>query len=210
MSEDACRLFLITPVIADAGAFLPLFEAALEGADIACVLLRLSARDEGEAKKLIRGLAPQAQQRGIACLAENDPRLALRAELDGVHIEGDGAALEAALTQLKPQRIVGAGRLTTRDEAMVAGEAGVDYLMFGGPEADDTFDSIVERVAWWAHIFNVPCVGFAQSLNEIAALVRAGADFVAIGDALWNDPRGVEAALKEIKQILAEPHEAAR
>ncbi len=209
MPEDACRLFLITPVLDDAAKFLPFFEAALDTADVACVLLRLSARDEGDAKKLIRALAPPAQQRGVACLAE-DPRLAVRAELDGVHVEGNGEALEAALAQLKPQRIVGAGRLTTRDEAMVAGEAGVDYLMFGGPDADDTTDSVVERVAWWAHIFNVPCVGFARNLGEIAALVRAGADFVAVGDALWNDPRGVETALKEIAQILAQTREAAQ
>jgi thiamine-phosphate pyrophosphorylase len=210
MPEDACRLFLITPVILDPAAFLPLLEAALDASDVACLLLRHGARDEGDAKKIIKALAPTAQKHGVACLIENDARLAMRTELDGVHVTSGGDVLDAALEQLKPQRIVGAGHLTTRDDAMVAGEAGVDYLMFGGPGFEDTPDNIVERVAWWAGIFNVPCVGYAQSVGEIGGLVRAGADFVALGQALWTDARGVEAALKDISQILIETREAAQ
>jgi thiamine-phosphate pyrophosphorylase len=210
MSEDACRLFLITPVILDPAAFLPVFETVLEAGDVACVLLRQRTADEGEAKKIIRALAPPAQRRDVACLVEEDPRLALRTELDGVHVEAGGEALDAALKQLKPQRIVGAGGLMTRDDAMIAGEAGVDYLMFGGAETTETPESIVERVAWWAGIFNVPCVGYAQSLAEAGNLVQAGADFVAVGEALWNDPRGIEPAMKDITQILAKAREAAQ
>ncbi|WP_020173476.1 thiamine phosphate synthase [Methyloferula stellata] len=210
MPEDACRLFLITPVIRDAAAFLPVFEAALEAGDVACVLLRQNAPDEGEAKKIIRALAAPAQQRGVACLIEGDARLALHTEVDGVHVDFGGEALDSALKQLKPQRIVGASGLMTRDDAMVAGEAGVDYLMFGGPQADETADSIVERVAWWADIFNVPCVGYAHSLTEAAALVQAGADFVAVCDALWEDPRGVGPVLKDLSQILAKTRQAAQ
>ncbi len=210
MSEDACRLFLITPVIDDAAAFLPLFEAALEAGDVACVLLRFNARDEGEAKKIIKILAPPAQKRDAACLIAEDSRLAVRTDVDGVHVEAGGEALAEALQQMKPQRIVGAGHLTTRDDAMLAGEAGVDYLMFGGPELAETPESIVERVAWWADIFNVPCVGYAQTLAEIPALVRAGANFFAIGDALWSDPRGAAVAVKEICRTLAETRQAAK
>ncbi len=210
MSEDACRLFLITPVILDPAAFLPIFEAALEAADVACVLLRLYAPDEGDAKKIIRALAPAAQKRGAACLIEDDARLALHTELDGVHVEAGGETLDNALQQLKPQRIVGAGGLMTRDDAMVAGEAGVDYLMFGGPQADESAENIVERVAWWADIFNVPCVGYAHNLTEAANLVQAGADFVAVYDALWSDPRGVEPVLKDMSQILAKARQAAQ
>jgi len=210
MPEDACRLFLITPVIDDLAAFLPLFETALDAGDPACVLIRQNARDEADAKKIIRALGHLAQQRGVACLVENDPRIALRTELDGVHVEGNGEVLQEALKQLKPQRIVGAGHLMTRDDAMVAGEAGVDYLMFGGPEGEETPENVLERVAWWADIFNVPCVGYAKSISEMGDLVRAGADFVAVCEALWNDPRGVEASLKDVSQILTQTREAAQ
>jgi thiamine-phosphate pyrophosphorylase len=65
------------------------------------------------------------------------------------------------------------------------------------------FDAIVERIEWWSELFTVPCVGFAASLAEITPLSAAGADFVAIGDAVWDDPRGALAALVEASRLLA-------
>jgi thiamine-phosphate pyrophosphorylase len=50
-------------------------------------------------------------------------------------------------------------------------------------------------VAWWAKLFEVPCVGWAMNLDEVAALAAAGADFVAIGDGVWTDPDGPGAAV---------------
>ena len=60
-------------------------------------------------------------------------RLAARLGADGVHVAGAGEELDAAIKRLKPERIVGAGSLRTRDEAMTAGEMGADYVMFGEP-----------------------------------------------------------------------------
>ena len=54
-----------------------------------------------------------------------------------------------------------------------------------------TFAAIEERVAWWAEVFEAPCVAFAASIDEVAPLVRAGADFIALGDWIWRDPRNV-------------------
>ena len=45
--------------------------------------------------------------------------------------------------------------------------------------------------------------GIATSLAEVAPLAAAGADFVAIGDAIWGDPRGALAALAEASRLLA-------
>jgi thiamine-phosphate pyrophosphorylase len=83
---------------------------------------------------------------------------------------------------------------------MEAGEAGADYVMFGEPDAAGhrpSFDAVVDRVAWWAEVFEVPCVAYAARLEEIPALAGAGADFVAVGEAVFDDPRGVRAALAE-------------
>ena len=49
---------------------------------------------------------------------------------------------------------------------MVAAEAGADYVMFGEPDAAGErpgFAAIEERVAWWAEVFEAPCVGYAAS-----------------------------------------------
>jgi len=84
-------------------------------------------------------------------------------------------------------------------------------VMFGEPKADGyrpSFEAIVERIEWWAELFTIPCVGFAATPDEIGRLVAAGADFVAVGDSVWNDPRGPAAALAEAAQRLAAPETA--
>ena len=70
--------------------------------------------------------------------------------------------------------------------------------MFGEPGAAGErpgFEAIEERVAWWAEVFEAPCVGYAASHDEIAPLVKAGADFVALGDWLWRDPQAIAATI---------------
>ena len=79
--------------------------------------------------------------------------------------------------------------------------------MFGG--CAETHAQIVERVAWWAEIFNVPCVGYAHDLASIGDLVRAGADFIALGDAVFADPRRAAAALHDAARFMAPTPEAA-
>jgi thiamine-phosphate pyrophosphorylase len=208
MGEETPRLYLITPKITDAAPFVAQFEAALAAADVACVLFRLAPMDESEAKRIVRALAPLAQKRGTACLVE-DPRLVEATGVDGVHIEKPGDQLEAALARLKPDGIVGVGGVANRDDAMTAGESNVDYLMFGGG-LTDTFAATHERIAWWAEIFNVPCVAYAGRLDEVTPLAQAGADFVALDDAAWSDPRGVVAALGDAARALAGVREIAQ
>ena len=208
MPNDAPRLYLITPPISDWTPFPLLFESAMATCDVACVLLRTAAREEGEREKIVRALAPFVQAHGVACLIADDPQLAVRANADGVHVDGEGERLLSALRALKPGHIVGAGGLPTRDAAMAAGEVGADYVMFGGPCAEP-HAAIVERLAWWAEIFNVPCVGYAHDLGAIGDLVRAGADFIALGDAVFADPRGAAAALRDAARLIAPTPEAA-
>jgi thiamine-phosphate pyrophosphorylase len=207
MPRDAPRLYLITPAIFDWAPYPRLFELAMATCDVACVLLRTAARDEGEKENIVRALVPLVQKHGVACLVADDPQWAVRANADGVHIDGSGERLEGALRAIKPGHIVGAGGLPTRDAAMTAGEAGADYLMFGG--GAETHAQIVERVAWWAEIFNVPCIGYAHDLGAIGELVRAGADFIALGDAVFADARGAAAALRDAARLMSPTPEAA-
>ncbi|MGH6839228.1 MAG: thiamine phosphate synthase [Methylocella sp.] len=206
---DAPRFYLITPPIADWTPYPLLFEAAMASCDMACVLLRISAAADAAKERIVRQLAPMLQRHGVACLVADDPRWAVRVNADGVHIDGSGERLDVALRAIKPGHIVGAGGLPTRDAAMTAGEAGADYLLFGGPCGPEPHEAIVERVAWWAEIFNVPCVGYAHNLGAIGELVRAGADFIALGDAVFADPRGAAAALRDAARRVAPMPEAA-
>jgi thiamine-phosphate pyrophosphorylase len=178
---------------------------ALGAADIAAVLLR--ARDEADEHVMVNeatALAPVVQGKGTALLLENAADLVERVGADGAHLHGV-EALKAALPVLKPDRTAGCGRLATRHDAMLAGEVGADYVMFGQlgmPEAEVSFQTIQERVAWWAELFEIPCVGFAQSLEQVEPLAAAGADFVAIGDFVFTDCRGCAVAVADAARRL--------
>jgi thiamine-phosphate pyrophosphorylase len=210
-SSLAPRLYLVTPVIEDAAAFLGKLRDALEGADVAAVLLRLKPAGERDLINRSKMLAPVVQQTGAALVLDGEPEIAARAGADGAHLTGI-EAFTAAVESLKPARIAGCGGLSSRDDAMLAGERGADYVMFGEPKADGyrpSFETVIERIEWWAELFTVPCVGFAAAPQEIARLAAAGADFIAVGDGIWNDPRGASAALAEASRQLAAPEPAA-
>jgi thiamine-phosphate pyrophosphorylase len=209
-APDPQRLYLITPALAEAESFAPALEAALGAGDVACVLVRFSGPDEGTAKKIVRALLPIAQQHEAALLVEGDPKVAVRTDADGVHVRGQGDQLEEqlgeAIETLKPDRIVGAGGVKTRHDSMAVGELEIDYVMFGDPSPDGwtpLLEQVIERVSWWTEIFTVPCVGFAPRLEDVATISQAGADFVALGDAVWNDERGAAAAVAQAQAALA-------
>ena len=179
------RLYLVTPE-ASAGVADLLVEA-LGAAAIAAVLVRLG---RARASRLMhpKALGPRVQESGSAFLIEGHPHLAVRAGADGAHL-GGVEALKAALPILRPDRIAGRGG-SHRDDAMLAGESGADYAMFGEPGPAGrrpAFEAVAERVAWWAEIFEVPCVGFASALDEVEPLAAAGADFIAVGDWVFSD-----------------------
>lgn len=175
---------LFTPVVADAAPFAGALTEALDAGDVAAVVLRLAPGDERALINRIKALAPACRQRDVALLVEGHPDLVARGGADGAHVSGIDAFGDA-LEGLKPERIVGCGGLLTRHDAMLAAERGADYVMFGEPDAHNmrpAFALIEERVGWWADVFEAPCVGYAGSREEIAALVAAGADFVALGE----------------------------
>jgi thiamine-phosphate pyrophosphorylase len=206
--RPAPRFYLITPPVADAAAFAADLTAALAACDVAAVLLRSTAEDERSLINRAKTLCPVVQETGAALLLDGHAELAARAGADGAHLTGFDA-FSNALERLKPDRIAGAGGLASRHDAMTAAEAGADYVMFGEPDvsgARPAFAAIEERIAWWAEVFEIPCVGYAASPDEVAPLVKAGADFVALGDWLWRD---AASALEQAAHDLRLPETAA-
>ncbi len=189
------RIYLITPPIGDSDTFARALAAALDAGDVAAVLLRLQDSDERTLVNRTKAIAAVVQPRDIALLLDGRADIAIRAGADGAHLTGI-AAVTAALGALKPDRIAGAGGLRSRHDAMLAAEAGADYAMFGEPDRQagqgnqgnrPAFDTVLERIAWWAELLQPPCVGYAANLDEVGALAQAGADFIALGDWIWTD-----------------------
>lgn len=185
------RLYLVTPALADPARIIPALSEALGAADIAAVLVRLADDAESTLINRVKAIAPAIQNAGAALILDNRPDLVARAGADGAHLTGI-EEFEAAAASLKPDRIAGAGGLSTRHDAMLAAERDADYVMFGEPAENGSrapFDQSLERVMWWQEVFQTPCVGYATSLDEVRALAEAGADFVALGDFAFDGTR---------------------
>ncbi len=211
-TRPAPRLYLITPPIAETAALSAQLAAALGAGDVAAVLIRLCESDERSLINRVKTLCPVIQEKGAALLLDDHADLVARAGADGAHLTGL-AAFNDVLNLLKPERIAGIGGLASRHDAMVAAEVGADYVMFGAPDdasgARPSFAAVEERIAWWAEVFEVPCVGYAAAPGEVAPLVKAGADFVALGDWLWRDPQDIAATITEAARHLRLPETAA-
>ena len=197
------RFYLVTPDVTDAEAFAAALTPVLEAADVAAVLLRLADGDERTQINRIKTIAPVAQDRSIALLVDSHAGLVARGGADGAHLTGIEAFADA-LETLKPDWIAGAGGLRSRHDTMAAAETGADYIMVG--DRNEAAD--VERIAWLAEVFELPCVGFARDADEIVPLVTAGADFIAV-DYVWSDTRGPATALAAAAQHMRLPETAA-
>lgn len=192
------RLMLVTPELADSDAFLGVLQAALGAGDIAAVVIRLAKADDRTRLARAKPLVEAAQAAGAAVLLAGEAveDIVGKSGADGVHLFGE-ALVEDAIERFRPEKIVGAAVTRSRDGAMSAGEAGSDYVLFGldAEGAPWPVAETLERVEWWVPIFEVPCVGFAASLDDVSAIAAAHAEFAALGDAVWRHEAGPAAAV---------------
>jgi thiamine-phosphate pyrophosphorylase len=204
------RLYLATPDVDNPESLLASLPRLLAKVDVAAVLVRLKPTDHRTMIARVKALAPAIQGKSAALLLDGHVELVARAGADGAHLIGI-EALKEALPSLKPDRIAGVGGLATRHDSMAAGELGADYVLFGEPDASGqrpSVDAVRERLRWWDELFEPPCVGFAGAPGEVGEFAAAGADFVLVGDFIWADPRGAEAALIEAEQTIRQAHAA--
>jgi thiamine-phosphate pyrophosphorylase len=200
------RLYLVTPALDDPSALIGELERALGAADVAAVLLRLADGGERELIERAKAVAAVVQRHDVALVLDGRPEIAARAGADGAHLTGI-QTFAAAFAMLNPDRIAGAGGLRSRHDAMLAAETGADYVMFGDPDRQDHrpgFEELQEQLTWWTELFEIPCVAYAASKQEIEPLARTGADFLALGEWIWREPDGAASVTAAAAAKLAE------
>lgn len=210
-ASPRAQLVLLTPPLAAVEPFADRLAGALAAGPVAAVVARLEPADERTLVNRVKALAPLVQGRGAALMVEGLVETVTRGGADGLHLAYDADRLAEAVGRLAPQRMVGVGGLRSRDDAMLAGERGADYVLFGEPIASrrdgeggrlPPFPAVLERVAWWAELFEVPVVGFAPDMASVAALAAARADFVAVETGVWDHPGGPAAGVGEALAAL--------
>jgi thiamine-phosphate pyrophosphorylase len=204
-----CRLCLVAPPDGDAAAM----QAALAGGDVACVIIPADPADLDQAQRVAERLVPVIQAGGAAALVHNDMRLAARTGADGVHVDTGPADIAAAVARLRPKQIVGAGGAFSRDDAMIAGEADPDYVLFGRLDGDthpDPHPGSLELAAWWSEVMTIPAIVMGgNGVQSVRRVADTAIEFVALSRAVWDHADGPHAAVAEAVALLARKTEPA-
>jgi thiamine-phosphate pyrophosphorylase len=208
-AETATQLYAVV----EAGeAALDRLTVALSAAEFASMLILPptgGTLDAGAARPLIEA----AQEKNVAALIADDAQLARTLRADGVHLSATKKLADAyaeARSILGRVGIVGVDPGISRHDAMTLAEDGADYLAFGAPpHLNDRNKARARRdelIAWWAEIFEAPCVAFdVETPEEAEALSRAGADFIAIRLPVGATPAATRDLMAGIATALGVP-----
>jgi thiamine-phosphate pyrophosphorylase len=141
----------------------------------------------------------QASQLGRLCkkhrvtfIINDDPHLALAVNADGVHLGQQDDKIAEARKLLGEQAIIGVSCYNQIENAHLAVAAGADYIAFGRffpsktkPKAVPADLSLIKQAK---QQFDVPVVAIGGiTRDNVEPLIAAGADAVAIINALFND-----------------------
>jgi thiamine-phosphate pyrophosphorylase len=192
--KEPARLYLISPQ--QVGEPFPdRLKAALEPGIATAFQLRVKDLDEHELARLAEPLQRICADADVAFIVNDSMALAKRLGADGVHLGQSDGDIREARALLGPSAQIGKTCHDSRHLAMEAGEAGADYVAFGAFYPTTTKPSNYRPdpsiLSWWSALFEIPCVAIGGITPENAApLVRAGADFLAVCQAVWgkDDP----------------------
>lgn len=184
------KLYLISPQDVG-GGFAERLKAAFEPGLASAFQLRVKDVDEHELARLAEPLQRICADAEVAFIVNDSMSLAKRLGADGVHLGQSDGNVREARALLGPAAQIGKTCHDSRHLAMEAGEAGADYVAFGAFYPTTTKPSRYRPdpsiLSWWATLFEIPCVAIGGITPDNAApLVTAGADFLAVCQAVWG------------------------
>jgi thiamine-phosphate pyrophosphorylase len=189
-------LYLITPeVIDDIDAFTNQLGDIFKHVDVACLQLRLKNIDDDQLLNFGVKVRDLCHANDVAFIVNDRADIAVQLDADGVHLgQGDGS-IDDARDMIGFDRDIGITCHDSMDLAFQAGEAGANYIAFGAfypsKTKDTGYQADMELLRVWSAITELPCVAIGGITAENCGdLVKAGADFIAVSGAVWNDPEG--------------------
>lgn len=204
--REPCSLYLISPQEV-CGAFPDRLRAALAPGIATAFQLRVKDLDEHQLARLAEPLQVICADANVAFIVNDSMALAKRLGADGVHLGQSDGDIREARALLGPDAQIGKTCHDSRHLAMEAGEAGADYVAFGAFYPTTTKPSHYRPppaiLSWWSSLFEIPCVAIGGITPDNAQpLIEAGADFVAVCQAVWGKD-DTEAAVRAFGEALA-------
>jgi thiamine-phosphate pyrophosphorylase len=205
---NRCRIVLIAPAGLSAERFATRLRQAVEGGDIASLIIPANGLDDASFQHFCEHVVPIAQEAGIAVMIEGDTRIAGRVGADGVHLETGLTEITGDIERLQQRMMVGVGGAKTRDDALDLGELRPDYIFFGRFGFDTRPEPHHRNLSlgrWWAEVIEIPCIVMAGSTVESVVEVAAtGVEFVALSAAVFGDDVDARAATARANALLDE------
>ena len=202
---EPAKLYLISPQEVG-GEFPDRLRAALDPGIATAFQMRVKDVPDLELARLAEPLQRICVDAGVAFIVNDSMALAKRLAADGVHLGQSDGDIREARALLGPSAQIGKTCHDSHHLAMEAGEAGADYVAFGAFYPTTTKPSHYRPdpsiLSWWSTIFEIPCVAIGGITAENAKpLVNAGADFLAVCQAVWSkdDPA---AAVRGFAEVL--------
>lgn len=204
--NDLRGLYAITPDSIDSDVLVGRVDAALRGG-AKLVQYRDKQRDTARQTEMARALRVLCQRHGARLIINDDVRLALAVDADGVHLGASDGDLTAARRALGPDKLLGASCYADLDLARRAVAAGADYVAFGAvypsPTKPQALRAPLSLFARCRAELDVPscAIGGITAANG-GALVAAGADLLAVISDLFEAPDIASRAI-DFQQLFA-------
>lgn len=201
-------LYLVTDDRLDPPVLLERLAAALAaGADV--VQFRDKRPDRAAVTALGRQVAERCRAAGALFIVNDDARLAVELDADGIHVGQEDEPPAAVRAVVGPERIVGLSVSAVEEAAAAGADPDVDYIGFGAlfPTATklDAEPAGPELLAEARRQVSLPIVGIGGvTAANLGLAIRAGADSVAVVSAIF----GREDAGAATRELLAAIREA--
>ena len=188
-------LYAITPDLADTGKLCRMVQASIIGG-ARIVQYRNKTADPVLRIAQAKALLEICREQGAKLIINDHIKLCLALDADGVHVGSDdfgmdGAKTLGAVRERMGDKIVGVSCYNRVSLAQQAALQGADYVAFGACFPSDTKPGAVKAELSLfkeaADLIDIPLVGIGGiTLANAAPVIEAGADAIAVINALWN------------------------
>lgn len=211
MQEKAHKirgLYAVTPDEENTDALLAKVEAALRGG-VSVLQYRNKRADHKLQTQQARAILPLCRQYQVPFIINDSIKLCLTLDADGVHLGGDDGNLSEARARLGAGKILGASCYNRLDLAIAAEQAGADYAAFGACFASGTKPNAevapLDLFSQGKTTLSIPLVAIGGiNLDNVASVVQAGADAVAVVGALFDVENKKDQSVTEVARQFSQ------
>jgi thiamine-phosphate pyrophosphorylase len=201
------QIYLISPPQIELKDFSLNLDKALKTGLVPVFQLRLKNYSPLEIKNFSREIKKICDNNNCLFLLNDFHEIAIEISASGVHVGIDDKKISQIRQNSPKNFVIGASCYDSKHLAMEACEQGADYISFGAFFETKTKISrgkpTFEILNWASEILNFPIVAIG-GINDknCGELIKNGADFLAVISYVWQHPKGVEIALKNLHQQL--------